>query len=540
MASYNHSTSTEELQALLAAIVTSSDDAIVSKDLNGIVQSWNASAERIFGHTADEMIGQSILKIIPPERSGEETEILNRLRRGDRVDHFETVRIRKDGAPIDVSVTISPIKDAAGRVVGASKVARDITQFKRAMAERDRLLVTEKAARQSAEHANRMKDEFLATLSHELRTPLNAILGWAQLLKSGESTQADLTEAIDTIERNARLQNQLIEDLLDMSRIISGKMRLEMQPVDLPYVIQGALAAVRPAAEAKSIRLQQIIDPNVASVHGDPNRLQQVLWNLLSNSIKYTPRGGWVQIALREKNNTVEISVIDNGQGITPEFLPRLFTRFAQADQSSTRRHGGLGLGLAIVRHLTELHGGSVRANSGGLGKGSTFVVSLPARESAKLAPREEPILMSPPSQPLNVDLHGVKVLMVDDEEDARLLVARVLSPRGASVVVAGSVQEALEQIRDYRPDVILCDIGMPHEDGFALLKSVRALEAGSGRQTPVVAVTAFARAEDRRRMLLAGFHMHVAKPVEPAELIAVVANVARVAQTDDTAAVAQ
>jgi PAS domain S-box-containing protein len=515
-----------ELQARLVAIVASSDDAIVSKDLNGIVKSWNRGAERLFGWTAEEMIGQSLLRIIPPERPDEEPSILARLRRGERVDHFETVRVHKDGSRLDISVTISPIRDPLGRIIGASKVARDITAMKRAAAERDRLLASEQAARQSAEHANRMKDEFLATVSHELRTPLNAILGWSQLLKSGTCGEEELGEAVDTIERNARLQNQLIEDLLDMSRIISGKMRIDMQPVDLSQVIHNALAAVRPAADAKSIDLKLSIDPNAPSIDGDANRLQQVLWNLLSNSIKYTPRGGWVEVSLRAMGEQLELSVKDNGQGISPEFLPRLFMRFSQADSTTTRRHGGLGLGLALVRHLTELHGGSIRATSAGAGQGSTFTVSLPVTKNRADALDDDANGLGG----LEVNLAGTKVLVIDDEDSARSIVKRILALRGAEVVTANSVEQALARLSETRPDVILCDIGMPDEDGFAFLSRLRAMERGHGSLIPVIALTAFARPEDRRRMLLAGFAMHIPKPIDAADVVAVVANVAKLA----------
>ncbi len=514
-----------ELEGHFQAIVASSDDAIVSKDLNGIVRSWNAGAERLFGWTAEEMVGQSLMKIVPPERPDEEPGILARLRRGERVDHFETVRVRKDGTRIHISATISPIRDPVGRIIGASKVARDITAIKRHAAERERLLASEQAARQSAEYANRMKDEFLATVSHELRTPLNAILGWSQLLKSGTCDQSDMAEAIDTIERNARLQNQLIEDLLDMSRIISGKMRIETHAVDLSQVIQNALASVRPAAEAKSIQLKLSMASNTPAIDGDANRLQQVLWNLLSNSIKYTPRGGWVEVSVQPSDTQIELTVSDNGQGISGEFLPRLFTRFAQADSSTTRRHGGLGLGLALVRHLVELHGGSVRATSEGPGRGSTFTVSLPVKAKRRELPDDDPRISS---DSIEVNLAGVKVLAVDDEESARAILKRILTIRGATVVTASSAAEAIEAVRASRPDVVLCDIGMPDEDGFSLLAKLRAMEHGQ-TPMPVIALTAFARPEDRRRMLLAGFAMHIPKPIDAADVVAVVANVAKI-----------
>jgi PAS domain S-box-containing protein len=536
----------EQMHARLAAIVATSDDAIVSKDLHGIVKTWNAAAERIFGYTAAEMIGRPITLLVPADRPNEENEILERLKRGERVDHFETVRVRKDGRRIDVSVTISPIKNAQGQVVGASKIARDISTLKQILAERERLLARERAARQEAERAGRAKDEFLATLSHELRTPLNAILGWAHILRAGGVPPQDLAAGLETIERNARVQTQLIEELLDMSRIISGKLRLDVQPVDLQMVIGEVVESMRPAADAKGIKLYKVLDPSAASINGDPNRLQQVLWNLLSNAIKFTPKGGNVQVFLRRVNSHVEVSVSDTGQGIRPDFLPHLFNRFSQADASSTRRHGGLGLGLAIVKHLVELHGGSVRAASPGEGQGSTFMIDLPL-SSVRERPAEKTVKPDAAGadaaavetyvvseREAGVDLSGVTVLVVDDEADARLLVRRVLESHHARVVLADSAAAGLEALERERPNVLVCDIGMPDVDGYELLQRVRSLPGeGGGRRLPAVALTAMARSEDRRRALLAGFQLHVAKPVEPVELVVAVANLAGVEQRD-------
>ncbi len=341
-----------ELESRFKAIIASSDDAIVSKDLNGIVKSWNQSAERMFGYTAEEVIGKSITVLFPPDRLDEEPKILEQLRRGQRVDHFETVRVCKDGRLLDVSVTISPVKDPAGHVIGVSKVARDITSIKRVLRDREALLEREKAARAEAERIGGMKDEFLATLSHELRTPLNAILGWSSILRSNiASAPEDLEQGLETIERNARAQAQLIEELLDMSRIINGKLRLEVQPVDLPAVVSEAIESVRPAAQAKGIRLTTVLDPRGGPITGDPNRLQQVLWNLLSNSLKFTPRDGRIQVFLRRVNSHVEITVTDSGQGISADFLPHLFTRFSQAGdvQSAPAWRTGVGTGAGQV-----------------------------------------------------------------------------------------------------------------------------------------------------------------------------------------------
>ena len=348
----------ERARAHLAAIVESSDDAIISKDLQGIITSWNKGAEKLFGYTAAEAVGKPVTMLIPLQRIDEEPQILGKIRRGETVDHYETVRRRKDGTSLDISLTVSPIRDEAGNIIGASKIARDITERKRAEVEREQLLASEQEARRQAEEANRMKDEFLATVSHELRTPLNAILGWARLL-SGRKLDSESTErGLKSIEQNAKAQAQLIEDLLDVSRIISGKFRLKAQPLEVAPVIEAAVDSVRPAAEAKGIRLQAILDPDAGPVSGDAGRLQQVVWNLLSNAIKFTPKGGRVQVRLIRINSHIELEVSDTGQGIAREFLPYVFDRFRQADGSYTRSHGGLGLGLSIVRHIIELHGG--------------------------------------------------------------------------------------------------------------------------------------------------------------------------------------
>ncbi|MDR3404910.1 MAG: PAS domain S-box protein [Chthoniobacter sp.] len=529
----------------LAAIVASSEDGIIGKDLHSIITSWNAGAERIFGYTAEEMVGQSIMRLIPEDRQEEEVEILSRIRRGDRMDHFETIRAAKDGRQINVSVTVSPIKDSAGQVVGASKVVRDVTDQKQAEAalkkaleeadaanlERLQVLESEREARSRAERASRMKDEFLATLSHELRTPLNAVLGWVNILQLEKSQGAELEEGLNVIERNARAQAQIIEDLLDMSRIISGKVRLDAQRVDLPTVLNEAIDTVLATAEAKGVRLVAEVDPFAGSISGDPHRLQQVFWNLLNNAIKFTPRDGKVQVRLKCINAHVEIAVIDTGEGIAPDFLPYVFDRFQQADASTTRRHGGLGLGLAIVKQLVELHGGKVSVSSEGRGHGATFTVELPLsaahvrseteRGHAHVVVRESPTLPA-------ISLSDIHVLVVDDEADAREFVKRLLHHAGATVATAGSAREAMECIAAQRPDVLVCDIGMPEEDGYALIRQLRNSGDESGvRNLPAVALTAYARSEDRTKAIRSGFQNHLAKPVEPAELLAIVGSLA-------------
>lgn len=531
----------ESAQSHLAAIVASSDDAIVSKTLEGIIQTWNASAERIFGYTASEAVGQPILMLLPVDRRHEEAEILARLRRGERVDHFESVRITKDGRFIDVSLTISPIKNAAGEIIGASKVARDITrqkalerelQIAKASADsanraKDRLLESERAARAEAEHASRMKDEFLANVSHELRTPLNAILGWSHILKRNPSAD-DVNEGVDIIERNARQQVQIIEDLLDMSRMLSGKMSLRLERLDVDVIVRQAVQSMKPTAQAKSIRLQTVHAGDVGPVSADANRLLQVLWNLISNAIKFTPSGGVVQIAQRRVDQQLEIRVSDTGEGIDPDFLPHVFDRFRQAEGGSARRHRGLGLGLSIVKQLVELHGGSVRADSGGKGRGAMFTVSLPllAPKAATPPPdlsqsaRDRTLYLSDAKN----DLAGVEVVVVDDEADTRSLVKRVLEERQALVRTAGSALEALALVSSGQPHVLVSDIGMPDVDGYSLIKQVRKLAPTQGGRMPAIAMTAYARTEDRVRAVLAGFDQYLVKPVDPLELVTLVA----------------
>ena len=808
--------------SMLAAIVESSDDAIISKDLNGIITTWNRGAQNVFGYTAEEAIGQPVTMLMPPERVNEEPGIIARVRRGEKVDHYETVRRRKDGSLIDISLTVSPIRDAEGQIIGASKVARDITAQKRierivreseerfftlaesvphmvwmanpdgdifwynrqwyeytgtnpaevegwgwqslhdpkllptvtekwrasletgkafemefplrgadgkfrwfltrvnpvsgpdgkiiywcgtntdiheqrrvdrrnrfileldervraiedpeeialelatmlgkhlgvdrcayaeveededhffipgdyrrdpeivsivghfsmsqfgaevlrlmranepyvvddvstdprvtdedrssykltqiqavicvplhkggrfvsCMAvhqrvprkwtedevdlvafvanrfwesiERARLIKNlhaaverEQIARTAAERTNRVKDEFLATVSHELRTPLNAILGWSALLRSEKLTEAAKAKAYETLHNSSRAQAQLIDDLLDVSRIITGKLRLEVQPVELAGLVEAAVESLRPAAEAKGVRLQMIIDPHAGPISGDPARLQQVLWNLVSNAVKYTPKKGRVYIKLEQVNSHVELTVSDTGVGIDPAFLPYVFERFAQEGTASFSGRAGLGLGLSIVRSLVEMHGGHVRAESEGRGKGATFTVSLPRlpllpqTASPAKEKREHPsastAFISIDAAP---DLRGLRVLVVDDEQDSRDLVREVLELCGAEVKPCGSAAEAFETLVHESFDILVSDIGMPGGDGYALLEKVRLLPDAGGM--PAVALTAFARVEDRVRALKAGFQTHLPKPIEPVELAAVVAS---------------
>jgi PAS domain S-box-containing protein len=519
----------EEIQARLSALVASSDDAIASKTLDGIVTSWNAAAERLFGWTAEEMIGQPITRLSPPDRQDDVKPILAAIRRGERVEHFETERVRKDGQRIQVALTVSPIRDAEGRIIGASKIARDVSDRKRAEAERERLLVETERARRDAEAASRDKDAFLATVSHELRTPLSPILAWARMLRIGGGLDQDkAARAVETIERCAKAQAQLVEDLLDVSRIVAGRLRLDVRPVDLVPVVQAAVDVVRPAAEAKGVRLQVVLDPNAGRVSGDPARLQQVVWNLLSNAVKFTPRDGRVHVVLERVNSHVEVAVSDTGQGIAPEFLPHVFERFQQADRSPSRPHGGLGLGLAIVRHIAELHGGTVHAESPGPGQGAVFTLKLPVIVLARTAgegERRHPRATDEPAHDALASLDGVRVLVVDDDPDSNEVVRLLLAGQGAEVEVAASAAQALDILGRWRPDVLVSDIGMPGEDGYGLIRNVRAHDGDKPKRLPAVALTAYATIDDRVRLLSAGFQAHVTKPLDPAELVAVVAS---------------
>ena len=684
-------------KAYLAALVDSADDAIIAKDLNGIIQSCNPAAERLFGYSCEELIGRPVRILIPPDRLSEEEHFLDRLRNGEVIEHFETVRLAKDGRRIEVALTISPVRDEAGRIIGASKIGRDITAVKQAEAERIRLIeenaavtatlnnvgaivasdldrdtvvqaVTDAAtqlttaefgaffynaidergeaytlytisgvpremfskfpmprntqvfaptfkgtgvvrsdnitkdpryghnapfhgmppghlpvcsylavpvkgrsgdvigglffghaaaARFTAHHeriavgiaawasvalenarmyasvqdASRIKDEFLASLSHELRTPLNAILGYARMLRSGMVGPDKEDKAVETIERNATSLTQIVEDVLDISRIVSGKIRLNVQPVDFPAIIRNAIDAVAPAAEARGVRIEAVLDPEAAPVSGDPERLQQVLWNLLSNAVKFTHRDGRVQVRLERVHSHVELTVSDTGIGISPEFLPYVFERFRQADAGTTRERGGLGLGLAIARQLTEMHGGTIEAASAGVGHGATFRVTIPLMIVNTLrddVPRVHPRSRATDGSLSAPDLGGIHVLTVDDEPDALELVCEILAAAGARVTAASSAEEALATLTDEAPDVIVADLGMPRMDGFALIERLRTHENPQVREVPAAALTAYARSEDRMKALRAGFQIHLAKPIDPAELVTTIASLAK------------
>jgi len=675
----------------LAAIVESSDDAIIGMDLEGVITEWNRAAERMYGYSAAEAIGRSIRIVVPSDRQAEESEVLERIARGEPIKHFETVRCRKDGSRFPASLTLSPILDDAGAVIGASKIARDITERRRAaersaflaevggmlagsleyattlkavvnmavpaiadwcavdiltedrklerlavahmdpakielartmrtryedpdspysvahvvrtgtpamvkeitdemivaaahgdqeriafvrslglrsymvvplnargrtvgaltlatsnsgriytdddlrlaqdVAFRAALAVDNARSYADAQAANRLKDEFLATLSHELRTPLNAILGYSRMLQSGMLPADKHAHALHTVHRNATALTQIVEDILDVSRIVAGKIRLNIQPVDLPHVISDAVETLMPAADAKRIRIQQMVDPRAAPIAGDPDRLQQIVWNLVSNAVKFTPRQGVVQVRLERVNSHVEIVVSDTGIGIAPDFLPHIFERFRQADSGTTREHAGIGLGLTIVRHLVELHGGTIHAASGGQGSGSTFRVRLPVmivHQEAPVERRVHPVTEVTTRVADLPTLDGLLIVAVDDDADARVLVSETLETRGARVITVDSVEEALATIARRKPDLIIADIGMARADGFELIRRIRESQDSAVSDIPAAALTAYARAEDRMKTLQSGFQLHLAKPVDPAELIIAVAALAK------------
>lgn len=518
----------EMAQFHLAALVESADDAIISKALDGTIRTWNEGAEKILGYSAAEMIGRSIFTLVPPELHDEEREILRKIQRGERISHFDTIRVTKYGRHLNVSLTVSPIKDRSGTIIGASKILRDISERKRAEQEKLDALNEASKARHEAEVSNRIKDEFLATISHELRTPLTAVLGWVRMMRSGKLDIETQLRALEVIDRNVRSQAQLIEDLLDISRITAGKLRLDVRPVQPAAIITAAVESLRFAADARQIRLQTVLDFNAGPIAGDFERLQQVLWNLLSNAIKFTPKGGRVQIVLERVNSHIEVRVTDTGQGLKPDFLPYIFDRFTQGEAVTTRTHGGLGMGLAITKAIMELHGGTISATSEGEGKGATFRLNLPLMPLSREVPEErthpqagwsEISLECPP------EVAGLKILAVDDDADTCDMIRAALEQCGVQVETATSAEAGFEAYRSFQPDVLISDVGMPDVDGYEFIRRIREFERPLHRKVPAVALTAFARIEDRVKSLAAGYQMHVAKPVEPGELLTIVAS---------------
>jgi PAS domain S-box-containing protein len=525
-----------ESEERLNGIVSSAMDAIITVDEEQRVVLFNEAAERMFGCPAAEALGQPFNRFIPERFRSAHTELVRRFgETGASRAMRSLTALRADGMEFPIEAAISKV-EVGGRKL-YTLIHRDITERKQAEAEREQL-AREQIARAAAEAANRSKDEFLAMVSHELRSPLNAILGYTRMLRSGPADRGAINNVTAVVERSAKAQLQIIEDLLDSARIITGKLRIEPGPVDLVPALEAALDTVRSAAKAKGVTLVANFGPLPEQVLGDSTRLQQVVWNLLSNAVKFTPEGGRVELRMEGAADNVRITVSDTGKGVDPEFLPFVFDRFRQADTSGARRYGGLGLGLSLVKYLVELHGGTITAASEGLWRGATFTVTLPRRHPEFIAPPlpAAPLREARTEAVITLDeafsLEGVSVLVVDDQEEARVILTQALGEYGAQVTAVSSGAEALALLSDppggRRPDALILDIAMPDEDGYAVLKKVRALEAEQGAeadQIPAIALTAYGRSEDRLRALQAGFHMHVAKPVETAELAVIVAS---------------
>ena len=530
----------------LATTLGSIGDGVLATDAQGNVQFMNAVTERLTGWSAAEAAGRPIGEVfrIVNEHTGAEVEnpVARALREGLVVGMANhTLLISRGGGATPIDDSAAPIQSQDGRTLGVVLVFRDVTERKQIDRERERLLERERESRYAAESANRAKDSFLATVSHELRTPLGVILGWAGILRAGKADAPTVARAAEIVERNARAQAKLIDDMLDISRIVSGKFQIEPAEIDAGRVVGAAVESLRPAAEEKGVSLALTAEPLPGPVVADPERLQQIVWNLLANAIKFSSRGGKVTVTLGAAGDRLRIEVRDEGVGIDPQRLPHVFERFWQADTSSTRRQGGLGLGLAIVRHLAEMHGGRVTAASPGEGHGATFTVEIPWRgprdgaaaaaatttrrtTTATVAAGTEAVPLGGPLLGRRI-LGGARILVVDDERDAGEWVAELLRAAGAEVRLAASAAHGLETVRSWRPDLLISDVGMPGEDGYALMKRVRALAPEDGRQTPALALTAHARAEDRMRALSVGYQMHAAKPIDPIELLIVSAS---------------
>jgi PAS domain S-box-containing protein len=516
--------------------------AVYSCDASGVIGEYNRRAAELWGRNpepgdSDERFCGSFKMYRPdgsymPHEKCPMGDVLSGKVPGVR--DGEVVVERPDGSRVIVIVNIAPLTDDQGKVTGAINCFYDVTERKDFERERETLLANERASRMEAEEANRAKDIFLATLSHEVRTPLSAMLGWATILQKKQCTEQEVREGAEVIARNCRAQAQLLEDVLEVSRIVSGKLRLEVKPCDLASVIHAAIEVVRPAANAKQINVTAAIDPSASPSVCDDVRIQQVVWNLLSNAVKFTPKGGCVQVVLDREESQARISVSDNGQGIEPGLLPYVFDRFRQADSSTRRKLGGLGLGLSIVKHIVEHHGGTVEARSDGQGRGATFVVRLPIQavqissKPADADPSEGEQATCERRERIETDIHlsGVRILVVDDEVDALRLVGKVLAEAGASITMAGSVREAMVAVEKEVPHVLISDLGMPDEDGFDLIQWVRG--GHTAEQLPAVALTAFANKGHEHSALLGGFQIHIPKPVDPDRLIAVVASLTK------------
>ena len=553
----------EEAHQRLNSHVENSPLAVIEWDSDFRVSRWSESAERLFGWAPEEVIGKHVGDwhfVFDEDVDGVE-QVTNRQRLGAEFLGVQRNRnYTRDGSVLYCEWYNSVLHNESGQLISVLSLVLDVTARELAAEERAQSLVREREARRQAEEADRLKDEFLATLSHELRTPLTSVLGWATLLRTGEVEETHIPRAIETIERNARSQARLIDDLLDVSRIITGNLRLDLRPINLAPIVEAAIHALRPTAEAKNIQLKMEFDSESCLVKGDPNRLRQVIWNLLMNAIKFTPRDGSVSVRLGcvvqdptslvpnptgnvqrqlpmrgskaeilpDCSSYVRLTVSDTGEGIPESFLPFVFDRFRQAEGSISRKQGGLGLGLAVARHLVELHGGNIRAESGGPQQGSTFIVDLPLaderRDPARRQEREREIERRG-TVPAVARLEGIRVLLVEDDEDSRKLLGMMLKKQGAEVTSASSSAEALSALGQISPDVVLSDIGMADEDGYELMRKVRALPAEGGGLTPAIALTGYATRKDRERALSAGYQLHLAKPVEPADLVAAIAR---------------
>jgi PAS domain S-box-containing protein len=524
-------------EKLARSILEQAAEAIVVCDAEGRVIRASRQAQVLCGGALlkdkfEQSLRLRLVKEHPsaPECQSDDGEYfsLDNVLGGEDCRGVEVSFTPPGGQPCYLLANAGPLVGDDQRILGCVVTLTDITERKRAGAERDQLLARERAARESAEAANRSKDEWLAVVSHELRSPLNAILGYSRILRTARADTQQTRHCSEVIERSAKTQLQLIEDLLDTARIISGKLRLEIQPVNLVSVIERALEVIRPAAEAKQINLIPLLDREAGQITGDSERLQQVVWNLLSNSVKYTPQGGSVEVRLARVASHIEVTVSDTGKGISADFLPHIFDRFSQNDSSSARRHGGLGLGLALVKHLTELHGGTIEAASAGEGLGTTFTVCLPVRAVYTPTDEDEQRELALEGISETQPLAGIRALVVDDEPEARELLSYSLTQYGARVQTASSAAEALNLLKQSKgalPDILISDVSMPEQDGYSLIQKVREWERSEGRSRmlPAVALTAFSRTEDRLRALMNGFQMHVAKPVEPVELVLVI-----------------
>ncbi|HEY0386032.1 MAG TPA: PAS domain-containing protein, partial [Pyrinomonadaceae bacterium] len=511
--------------ALLRAVIEGTPDAIFVKDLEGRYIMVNSSAARFLGKAPTEILGKSDTELYLPETARQFIEDDRKVIQTGETHTFEGIARGPDTTQMYL-VTKAVYRDHQSKIIGLIGISHDITERKRA--EEQRLaFVREQQARMDAEEANRVKDEFLTTLSHELRTPLTSILGWTQLLNTGQLGEEQRARALEVIERNARAQRQLIDDLLDISRIVTGKIRLDTRPTSLAPIIEAAMDSVRPLAASKNIRTELALDARLVRVQGDPGRLQQVIWNLLTNALKFTPEGGCIGVRLERDGETARIIVTDTGEGISPEFLPYVFDRFRQADSSTTREYAGLGLGLALVHYLVGLHRGTVRVESSGEGEGATFTINLPLLPDRQPVAANRPAPIKPTVDICPEELEGLRVLVVDDDVDSCEIVGLALRNCRAEVRLATSASEALEIIERWLPDLLISDIGMPETDGYALVQKLRRLSPEQGSRIPALALTAYATDVDREQALAAGFQQHIVKPVELKELAEAVVQLA-------------